>query len=302
MFYMKLIFLGTSSVFPTPKRNHPALALIYEGEILLFDCGEGVQRQMAIAKLSPAKINHIFLTHWHGDHVLGLPGLLQSMQMSERKKDLHIYGPPGSAAHLQHLRKGFEIGLSFRIRVHEVYPKSPTKILDSQKYEIWAAQLDHYVPCIGFAFKEKDRRKINLEYTKKFGLTKHPILKKLQQGQDIEWKGKKIKVEDATILVRGKKITYIMDTLPCTNAIALASNADILICEATFTQELKDKALERHHMTAKQAAKIAKKAKAQKLVITHFSQRFRNSAPLLKEARTVFPNTIAARDFLEIKI
>jgi len=299
---MKLVFLGTSSVFPTKDRNHSCIALDIGPETILFDCGEGTQRQIRIAKLSPMKISKILITHWHGDHVLGLAGLLQSFQMSDRKKQLDIFGPKGTKEHLKHMLKAFEIKVGFKINILEIDPKKPTKVFETKDYELWAAKMQHPVPCIGWSWSQKPKIRINKDYIQKFGLKAHPILKKLQEGEDIIWKGEKIKVTEATYQKPGKKITYIVDALPTNTAVELAKDSDYFICEATFSQEYKAAAAERGHMTAKQTGKLAKKANVKQLIITHFSQRFKNVKPLLEETRKQFKNTIAARDFLEIKI
>jgi len=299
---MKLVFLGTSAVFPTKDRNHSSIALDIGPEIILFDCGEGTQRQIRIAKLSPMKISTILITHWHGDHVLGLAGLLESFYMAGRTKPLEIYGPRGTKEHFAHMVKAFGIKAGYKISINEVLANKPKKVKETVDYEIWAARVKHTVPCLAWSWVQKPKIKINKEYIQRFGLKAHPILKKLQQGEDIVWKGKTIKAKDATFIKEGVKITYIVDTLPVENAELLAKDSDFLICEATFTQEFKDVAAERGHMTAKQTAKLAKKAKVKQLIITHFSQRFKTAKPLLDEAIKQFKNTIAAKDFLEIKI
>ena len=300
---MKLVFLGTSSLFPTKDRNHSCIALDIGPETILFDCGEGTQRQIRIAKLSPMKISKILITHWHGDHVLGLPGLLQSFHMNNRKKSLDIFGPKGTKEHVGYMLKAFEVRLGFKLNIKEINSKKPIKIFETTTYELWAANMEHAVPCIGLSWIKKSKLRVDTDYLKKFGLkAPHPILKKLQQGKDIVWKGQKIKAKDATYAKSGKKITYIVDALPTDTAVELAKDSDVFICESTFSQEYKAAAAERGHMTAKQAGKLAKKANVNKLIITHFSQRFRNIKPLLEEAKRSFKNTIAARDFLEVKV
>ncbi|MBD3262913.1 ribonuclease Z [Candidatus Woesearchaeota archaeon] len=300
---MKITFLGTSSVFPTKKRNHSCVALDMGPETILFDCGEGTQRQIRIAGLAPMKISKILITHWHGDHVLGIPGLLESFHMSNRTKALDIFGPKGTKKYIKHMLSAFEIKIKYKLNIHEIDVRKPKKIFETNKYELWAAKMQHVVTCIGWSWIQKDKIKINTSYLKKFGLkAPHPILKKLQQGKNITWKGKKIKFEKATFTKPGKKITYVVDALATDQVAEFAKDSDIFICEATFSQEYKEAAAERGHMTAKQAGKLAKKAKVKQLIITHFSQRFRNVKPLLKEAKGVFKNTKAAKDFLEIKI
>jgi len=299
---MRVVVLGTSSVYPTKDRNHQAIALLYGPEILLFDCGEGTQRQMRIKGLKISKISKIFLTHWHGDHVLGLPGLLQSLAMSNRTQPIEIWGPEGSKEKIKHLLQTYEVSFPFRIIVHEIKSKKLQIIDEELKYEIYAAPLCHTCPCLGFSFKEKDKVKINTKYLSEFGLTSDPIIKKLQEGKNIIWKGKKIKAKDATFIEKGKKITYVVDTCATENITELAKDSDLFICEATFLNELKEQATERGHLTAKQAGSFAKKAKVKKLIITHFSQRYPNLRPLINEARSTFKNTEAAKDFMEIKL
>ncbi|UCD03908.1 MAG: ribonuclease Z [Candidatus Woesearchaeota archaeon] len=299
---MKVIFLGTSSVFPTKKRNHQTMALTYGPEIILFDCGEGTQRQMRIAGMRISKISKIFITHWHGDHVLGLAGLLQSLAMNARKGPIDIWGPIGSKKRVSHLINTYEVEFPFKIRVHEVKNKRLQIIDEEPKYEILAAPLCHPCECIGYTFQEKPRIRVNTDYLKNFNLKSDPIISKLQEGKDIEWKGKKIKAEDATWVEKGKKLTYVMDTCENDRIIQLANKADLFICEATFLNELRDQAKERGHLTAKQAGALAKKANVKRLVITHFSQRYPKTDPLVREARSNFKNTIAAKDFMEVKV
>ncbi len=306
---MKIVILGTSSVFPTKERNHSAILIRYGSEGLLFDCGEGTQRQFTISGESIMKVSKIFISHWHGDHILGLPGLIQSLTQAKRTRPLEIYGPKGTKTFFSYLLKSFSICegsnqkcMQFPIKIKEIVPKAVDKICEKDEYEVYATKLDHFIPCLGFAFQEKGKRKINLDYLKKFGLGQDPILKKLQDGKDIRYKGKLIKASKATIEKPGKKVSYAADTGVCDNLVRLAMDSDVFICESTFMSDHKDMAKERKHLTAKQAAKIAKKAKVKKLILTHFSQRYKNLLPLLREARQFFKNTVAAKDFLEIKL
>lgn len=299
---MRLIFLGTSSVYPTKERNHQSVALKYGGEIILFDCGEGTQRQMRIAKLKLSKLSKILISHWHGDHVLGLPGLLQSCAMDNRVEPLEIWGPPSTKEKIKYIQKTYDLILPFKLIIHEVKNKKTQIVGEEIKYEIFAASLTHPCECLGFSFKEKDKIKINTDYLKKIGLTKDPILKKLQQCKNINWNNNKIKAKDATFIEKGKKITYIVDTSENENIIELARNSDVLICESTYLNELKNQAKERGHLTAKQAGSIAKKANVRKLILTHFSQRYPKLTPLINEAKSKFKNTSAAKDFMEVVI
>jgi ribonuclease Z len=293
---MEIVFLGTSSMVPTADRNHPAILLNYKAEHILVDCGEGTQRQFRKAKISPAKITKLLITHWHGDHVLGIPGLLQTLIQSNYSKTLEIYGPKGTKSYFSKMMDAFDIrGHMINYKIKEI---KGGKIFDDKEFYLEAFRLDHG-SCYGYNFIEKDRRKINL---KKFGLKSDPILKKLQEGKDIIWEGKKIKAKDATTLVKGKKVCIVSDTGKCDNITKFGKNSDLMICEATLMHELKDIAKERKHLTSVQAAECAKKAKVKSLILTHFSQRYNDVKYLLKEAKAKFKETKAASDFLKISL
>lgn len=296
---MQLTFLGTGSMIPTIERNHTSMLLSYKNENILIDCGEGTQKQLRLAKISPAKITRILITHWHGDHILGLPGLLQTLQANEYRKILYIYGPINSKEYLNSLLSGFISNLIINIKLKEI---TSSIVEETREFQIKSSQLTHNCPCLGYSFIEKDKRNIDIDYLKKFNLTKHPILKQLQQGKDIEWKGIKIEVDKATKIKKGRKITFILDTAPTDNAVELAKDSDILVAESTHLDELKEKSNKYKHLTSKQSALIAKKAKVKKLILTHFSQRYKETSKLLKEAKSIFKNTIAAKDLMKIEI
>src|SRR3989344_6567819 len=294
---IEIVFLGTSSMQPTKTRNHSAILLSYEKENILFDCGEGTQRQMRIAGEKPAKLTRLFISHWHGDHVFGIPGLLSSMGADNFADKLHIYGPKGTKKYLQHLLKSFA---SKDIIPFEVKEVKEGIALEKDDFVIEARELKHSVPCLGYSFKEKDRRRIQLIKAKKLNLS-GPILGKLQEGKSVLHNGRNIDPEEVSYLVKGKKISYIADTIPCNGANALASNADLLISEGTHLDEIKDKSRKYMHLTVKEAALIASENNAQKLIITHFSQRYKNTHEIVEEARTYFDNSIVAEDFMRIK-
>ncbi len=306
---IEITFLGTSSMVPTPKRNHSAIALAYQGELILFDCGEGTQRQLRLAGLKPAKITRVCISHWHGDHVFGLPGLMSTMGADKPGIKLHIYGPPGTGKFAANLFQWFAKKDIIEHVVHEVHSgticslgRKGTEDSTSGGFRLEAQPLKHSVPCIGFSFIENDRRKILLPKAKKLGLEEGPLLGKLQQGQDIVANGIKIRAEEVTSLVRGKKISYIADTVPCRGAELLARDADLLISEGTHLDEIKEKTEKYMHLTVKQAALIASENNAQRLVITHLSQRYKNPTEILAEAREYFPNSQVAEDFMKVKV
>jgi len=291
--------LGTSSMVPTKERNHSAILIYHEKDSLLFDCGEGTQRQMKIAGIDINRISKIFLTHWHGDHVLGLPGLVQTMGAQNYDKTLHIYGPKGSKQHFEHLLKAFEFDIRIEIEVHDA---SEGVIYKSSEYNIASLEMKHPVPTIGFAIIENPKRKMDLTALKKLGIPKGHLWGKLQDGHSITYKEKKINPDDATKLVPGKKVTYITDTKLCTNAVKLAEDSDLLICEATFLSEKEEKAEDYMHLTAQQAAQIASRSNSKKLLLTHFSARYKTTEELEEDAKAQFENTVCAYDFMKIKV
>lgn len=296
---MQITFLGTSCMVPTKERNHSAFFLSYKSEGILFDCGEGTQRQLKIAGIKPPKVTKILLSHWHGDHVLGLPGLLQTLGSSEYTKTLEIYGPKGTKQHMKAMFDAFIFDKPFEIKVKEV---SSGKFFENNDFVLEARQLDHGIETIGFSFLEKNRRRINVSAVKKLGVPEGPLLGKLQDGETITFKGKKITPEKTTVDVAGKKIVYIADTLPCESCYKLAENADLLICEAAYTSKLEDKSREYKHMTAKEAALVASRSGVKELVLTHFSARYKNTHELQEDAQQVFQNVTCAEDFMKIKI
>ena len=285
---------------PTKERNLFSILLSYKTENILIDCGEGTQRQFRFANISPVKITKILLTHLHGDHINGLPGLLQNLHKNGYNKDLEIYGPNGTKELLRHILIIARLeGNKLKIKVNEIKPEVFLKMKD---YSLTARKLDHSCECYGYSFQEHDKRKINLKYLKKFNLKKHPLLGELQQGKDIIYEGRKIKAKYATYIEKGRKITFIADTSYTEQAVSLAKDSDLLVCESTYSKELKKKAHEYKHLTSEDAANIAKKSKSKKLILTHFSQRYKNADVLLKEAKKIFKNTEVAKDFMKVKI
>lgn len=296
---IELIFLGTSAMVPTKDRNQQSIFISYLDKGMLFDCGEGTQRQLKIAGISFHKIDKIFISHWHGDHVLGLPGLLQSLNNVEYNKVLYIYGPNNSKKFLARVLESYVFVNHIDIRVEELQEGSVVK--DSE-FSVHAHLLDHNIPCLGYRFVEHDKRKMNMATAKKFGLKEGPLIGKLQQGETVEYKGKKITPNDVSTLITGKKIGIIADTGDCQGCTLTAQDADILISEATFSASDVEKAGDYKHLTAQQAGLIAQRGNAKKLILTHFSQRYKGVQELLDEARAVFPTTELAFDFMKIKI
>lgn len=294
---MEIIFLGTSSMVPTKERNPSSILISYGSEGILVDCGEGTQRQMKITGIKLTKITKILISHWHGDHVLGLPGLIQSLGASDYDKTLRIYGPKGTKKYMKALTKTFLFDRKVKMDINEV---NKGKFFENKDFILEVLPLEHGISTLGFNFIEKDKRKINLKKIKKIGIPEGPLLGKLQDGKTITWKNKKIKPEQTTYLEKGKKITIIMDTQPCNSCHKLAKSADLLICEATYSSKLEDKSEEYNHMTAKQAAQIANNANVKKLILTHFSARYKNTQEIEEDARDVFDDVVCAEDFMKI--
>lgn len=300
---IKLTFLGTGNAIPTKLRSHTAILINYKNETILLDCGEGAQRQFKIAEISPAKLTKLLITHWHGDHTLGIPGLMQTLRMSDYSKTLQIYGPRGTKEKLQLFEKIYGVLYEkFKINV-EIFEVSSGKFIDEKEFFIEAFPIHHGTPTLAYSFVLKDKLRINKEKLKKLKLPNSPLLKKLQEGKDIIFNGKKIKSKEITYLEKGKKITIILDTGVTSNVLSLAKNSDLLVCEASFSNEEKKLAREYNHLTAADAATLAKKAKVKKLILTHISQRYEHSPEIiLNEAKKIFKNTTLAKDLDVVEI
>lgn len=296
---MQITILGTSAMLPTKDRNPSAIFLNYKAEGILFDCGEGTQRQMKIAGIPFSKITKLLITHWHGDHVLGIPGLIQSMGGSDYQGTLEIYAPKGCKKHFEHMLQGIVFDFRINVKFMEVTKKAFFKGND---FNLEALPLDHKIPCLGYSFIENEKRKIDMIKAKKMGIPEGPLIGEIQEGKSINFKGKKIDPDEISSVVKGKKITFITDTTVCKNAYELAKDSDLLICESSYASNLKAKALEYKHLTAHDAALIASKSNAKKLVLTHFSARYKNTLEIEEDARTLFDNIICANDFTRINL
>ena len=297
---IEITILGTACMQPTKDRNHIGVLVSYGKEKILFDCGENIQRQLRIAGLKPAKITKLFISHWHGDHVLGIPGLMSSMGADNSANKLIIYGPQGTKKRIEYLRKAFESKHMVDYEVQEIVPTGKkSKQVDFDQFSIEVRKLAHGTDCLGYSFKEKDKLRIKPKFV---GKVPGPLLGKLQKGGTIEYNGKKIKSSEGTYLVPGKKLAILMDTRPCNSFVKLAQDADLLISEATYLDEHKDKADEYLHLTAKEAGMLANQANVKKLVLLHFSSRYKNIGLFRDEAQEVFKDVVCAEDFMKFKI
>jgi ribonuclease Z len=302
MTQLSIIFLGTGGSWPTIKRNVTSIAVKRAGEVILFDCGEGTQRQFQKSKLSYMQISKVFITHFHGDHFLGLPGLIQTMQLNDRDIPLYIYGPRGIAKLVTQLLSLGYFKPNYPIISHEI---NGGDTLDFEEYFIRVLNVKHGVPTVAYALIEKMRPgKFDKPKALKLGIPEGPLFSKLQHGENITLKDGK-KITSDMILGpprKGRKIVISGDTVPTGEMINFAKNADVLVHEATFDSTLEDVSSEYGHTTASEAAEIAKKADVEKLFLTHISPRYLDGKILEDEARKIFKNTIVPKDFQDIEI
>lgn len=300
---MRVIFLGTGGSVPTPSRSLPAVLIKRQSEQLMFDCGEGVQRQMIKAKTGFHRKMKIFISHLHGDHVLGLPGLLQTMALLDRQKKVDVYGPKGIRNFFECVQESLQFGLTFPVEVHEVYDSGV--VCEEEAYIVEAVRSDHVVLGWAYAFVEKPRPgKFYPDKARFLGVPEGVFWSKLQHGNTVKLpSGQIVSPEEVMGLPRkGRKIVYSGDTRPFKAFMEFAVDADLVVHEATFDDALGEKAELDGHSTPSQAGLQAKKAKAKKLVLTHISARYVNTELLLKQAQKVIKNTLVAEDFMALEL
>lgn len=297
---LEIVFLGTGSGIPTAKRNHASIWLRHEGECMLWDCGEGTQTQLIKAGLSFMKIERIFITHWHADHWAGLIGLMQTMNLESRKEPLHIYGPEAERFVGDILEMDYW-GPRFSVVAHNVPYKGNemAEIFSAGDYTISSIPMEHSIPAVAYCLQEKGKWRVDIKKAeKKYGLGEGPMIGKLKAKGEVTWNGRKITLEDVGYMQGGVKVVYTGDTQPCANIVKIAEGADVLIHDATFTEEQDD----RMHSGAKEAAEAAKQSNVKQLVLTHLSRRYQDPKPLLDEAKKLFKNSIVAYDFMEMQV
>ncbi len=298
---LRVTFLGTGGTLPTINRNPSAIMINREGEQTLFDCGEGTQQQMMRAKTG-MKLVSIFITHFHADHFLGIPGLIQTMSFNGRTEPLDIYGPSWTK---QMVRLLVELGyyrLGFSINAHELEGGA---VIDREDYIIRAVATDHGIPSLGYVLEEKKRTgRFNREKAIELGIPVGPLFSKLQKGQPVTINGRMILPSEVVGEQRpGRKLVYSGDTRPCESIEKESTGADLLIHDGTLADELGTWAVETKHSTSGEAALLAKKAKVKRLILTHISTRYsENTEPLFHDAKKVFRNVGLAEDLMEIEI
>jgi ribonuclease Z len=298
---LKVVFLGTSGSLPTPERSSSCVAVKIGRGVDLLDCGEGTQRQMVAAHIGFSRVKRIFITHLHGDHVLGIPGLLQSMTLLRREESLDIFGPKGLHAFLQGVSNTLG-GPTFPVTVHEI--GEPGVILEEHNFKVEVCRADHRLEAWAYAIREKPRPgRFYPEKARALRVPEGALWKHLQEGEDVEIEGRIIKSLDVADAPRcGTFIVYTGDTRPSEEVTRLALEADLLIHEATFADDLIERAMEDGHTTFSQAAGVAAQARVKRLILTHISSRYGDVTPLLEAATKVFPNTIVASDLLEVEV
>lgn len=300
---LRLVVLGTSCSNPTVERNLTAIGLRFEGKWLLFDCPEGTQRQMMKAGVSYMRIDSIFLSHFHADHVLGLPGLIATMAMHGRDFPLNVFGPRGTKKEIEKVMGLALMKRNFEIRVKEV-SKGP--VAQEAKYSVEAVPLKHTAKCLGYVFREKDKEgTFQREKALKLGIPEGPLWSRLQKGEKVRVGKKEFRPEQVMDYGRGrkgKKISIVMDTLPSDSYFEAIRESDVLVHEAAFLDKHVSRAKETRHSTAKQAAWVASQTNAKKLVLVHISPRYKKNSLVENEARQEFGNVVVPRDLEEIEV
>jgi len=300
---LRVVFLGTSGSVPTLKRSLPSVVVQCPWGQWMFDCGENVQRQMMEAKVSFHRKMKVFITHLHGDHVLGLPGLLQTMALMDRKEPMRIYGPAGLKDFLVCTKETLNFCLNYPVEINQIH--SEGVVCDEEEYQVIATKSNHALESYAYAFVEKPRP--GKFYPKKalaLGIAVGELWSKLQRGEEVELSdGKVVKPSDVMGPMRaGRKIVYSGDTKPFEGFAKFAEGADLVIHDCTFDDSLTEKAAVDGHSTPTQAAEQAKAAKVKQLVLFHISARYPNAGLLLEQAKKVFPNSILAEDFMELEL
>jgi len=299
---LKVTVLGTAGTVPQKDRTFASILISFRGDNLLFDVPEGTQKQLIMSEHSMMKIKNVFISHLHVDHFLGLFGWLATMTLNERKEKLTIFAPRGGKEKIMRIMKE-TIRPSFFVDIKET---KKGVILKGNGFSVTAYPLKHEIPCFGFSFLENDKLgEFDKKKALKLGVKEGPDFSKLVRGGKVVVKGKTITQKDVMNLKkarRGRKISVVSDTRPTNEAVKGAKDADVLVHEATFVEEHKQKAKERMHSTAMEAGEIASKAKAKMLILYHFSARRAPEKVILSEAKKKFKNTFILKELETISV
>ncbi len=296
---IKIIPLGTASAIPTRERHPSATALLRKGRVLLFDCGEGTQMRLVRAGVKITRIDAVFITHFHGDHFFGLPGLISTLSMMRRTEPLTIVGPSGIGDAMARM-PGIELdAYSFQTEFIELHDALDQCIVyESEELLVEARPLEHRTFTAGYRFAERPKSgHLDVERARELGVTDYEHFRELKAGRAVQVGGRAVTAAMVVGADRpGRSFAYVTDTRPCENGRILARGADLVYHEATFAEEYADNAVRTGHSTAREAAHIAQRAEAKQLLIGHFSARHKDPAGLLEEARHVFKNTELAEE------
>lgn len=288
-----LTILGCSAQQPTRDRNHGAYLLRWNEEGLLFDPGEGTQRQFIFAEIAPPVVTRIFVSHFHGDHCLGVGSMLMRLNLDKVKHPIHCYYPASGKKNFDALRYGCLYHENIDVVEHPVSKEGVVQ--DDENFRIEAVFLDHGVDNIGWRVTEPDTIKFNKAKLKEY-MIQGPDVRKLQDEGVLLKDGKKIRLEEVSWVRQGDSFVYVADTRYIPKLISFAKGAKMLLCESTYLEEHSELAFKHQHMTAKQAATLAKEAQVHQLILTHYSARYPESSVFETEAKTIFPNSFAVED------
>lgn len=297
-----LTVLGSGASLPTLQRHTTSVAVQRGGDLYLLDCGEGTQLQWRRAGLRYSKLRAICISHLHGDHVNGLVGLLQTLGLNGREQGLELFGPPGLRGLIEAARRHVGLRIGYPLEIREV---EGGVLLEHAEYRVECGALDHGPTTLGFRFHELPRPgRFDVEAARRLGVPEGPLFGRLQRGEAVTLDdGTTVKPPQVLGEPRpGSTIVYCVDTRPCDGAVELGRDADLFICDATFTEELTVEARRRGHSTARQAAEMAQRAGARRLLLIHVSARYHDPRALLQEAGAVFSRVEVARDLMEIQV
>jgi ribonuclease Z len=295
---MKVVFLGTSSATPTPERGLSSIVVVRGGELLVFDAGEGMQRNFIKASLGMNKKMKVFISHIHADHCVGLLGLLQTMALQGRERSVDIYGGPKVQEFINENMRIINFGLSFEVNVHVI--DKDGVVAKEKDYEVRCCTARHSVPSFAYCLHEYDRPgRFDLEAAKQLGIPEGELYGKLQHGEDVFHGGRLLKSSQIVgPSRRGRKIGISGDTRPTEELIGFFQGCDVLVFESTYSEDKKQKAVENWHSTATEAATVAKNAGVGKLFLTHFSARYEETSALVREASLIHRDVEAAEDLM----
>ena len=304
----EITFLGTASQVPTRHRNHNGIFVRWDTLGILIDPGEGTQRQLLLAGIAATQITHILITHFHGDHCLGLAALSQRISLDRVPHPVEVIYPASGQVFFERLRYAsiYKEQATLVPRPLQLLPESPTGPLlateiPGARVRIWARPLHHRVECFGYRIEEADSVRMLPDKLAELGV-RGASIKKLQTDGQLQLGERLIELAEVSQPRPGQKLAVVMDTRPCATAVQLAQGVDVLISEATFTSEHAQEAHDYAHMTAEQAAQLAVQAQARQLVLTHFSQRYPSTAGHVAEAAAIFPQVVAAEDFARVPV